>query len=279
MLYQKNGNIVNQHIVSIEDRAFLYGDGCFTTARLKAGGIMLWERHVHRLQQAVTALRMNCDIDCIKKDKDHFLKHLANNATGIIKIVVSRGESQRGYALPNHTADIYFYYYPVSNHLTHPVILEKVGIIAETLASSFAPLKGIKTLNRLEQIMLKSMAMQQQWDEALCFDAEQNLVEGISSNCFVFIDGIWHTPDLQCAGIDGIMRREILARMRHYQIPHQVRIIGKSEIPQIDAGFLCNALHPMHIMGQLMLDQDIVQSLDRQKCLQLFDLLQLKELV
>lgn len=279
MLYLKNGNFVEQHIVSIEDRAFLYGDGCFTTARLKAGEIMLWQRHLQRLQQAITALRINCDIDFIKNDKEKFLQHLPDGVTGTIKILISRGTSARGYAMPNQSADIYFYYYPDAHCLTQPVILERVGLIAETLASSFRPLKGIKTLNRLEQIMLKSMAIQQQWDEALCFDAEQNLVEGISSNCFVFIDGIWYTPDLQCTGINGIMRQEILARMQHYQIPHQVRIISKVEISQIEAGFLCNALHPMQIMGQLVRDQDIVQSLDRQKCLQLFESLQLKELV
>lgn len=278
MLYLKNADIVEQHIVSIEDRAFLYGDGCFTTARLKAGEILLWERHIARLQQAISALRMNCDIQSIKNNKAMLLKQLAADAEGIVKIVLSRGVAQRGYAIPQQTTDIYTYFYQNTVQPNAPTHVHRIGIMPETLATSFQPLKGIKTLNRLEQVILKDNALQRGWDEALCFDQQQHLVEGIASNCFVYIDGIWCTPDLQLAGIEGVMRQEILARMQHYQIVHQIRIISQSELPQIRAGFFCNALHPMQIMDTLQLDAHI-QSLDTVPCMTLFQSLQLQQLV
>lgn len=279
MLYLKNGCVIEQNVVSIEDRAFLYGDGCFSTARIRDGKILLWQRHLQRLEHAISVLRLNCDIESIKIHKDILLNHLSADASGVVKIMISRGVSpQRGYAIPQQSADIYFYFYPLQVTQSHPTIMTKVGIMSEGLGSSMACLKGVKTLNRLEQVILKDIATQQQWDEALCFDLAQNLVEGISSNCFVYIDGCWHTPDLALTGIAGVMRQEILLRMQHYQIPHQIRMIHQSELSYIQAGFFCNALYPMQIIKQLLCDGQ-PQPLDEMPCISLFQSLQLQQLV
>lgn len=279
MQYQKNMEFIDQNIVSIEDRAFLYGDGCFSTARLKQGELILWERHLNRLQRALQSLRLNCDIDRIKKEKDVFLQRLPLQSSGIVKIILSRGVGQRGYAMPQQTCDLYFAFYPLTTNEMHPGILSKVGVIAEPLGTTMPCLRGIKSLNRLEQVMLREMARQQQWSEALCFDLQQHVVEGISSNCFLYLDGLWVTPDLALCGIHGTMRLEILERMKHYQIPHQIRIISHAEIAQIQAAFLCNALHPMQMIDQLHIDDQISQSLDMLKCRELFKILRLDELV
>lgn len=47
-------------------------------------------------------------------------------------------------------------------------------------------LVGIKSLNRLEQVLLKKEAEMQGWDEALVTDVQGSVVEGVSSNYFVF---------------------------------------------------------------------------------------------
>lgn len=284
MLIQKNAKMISdhehQHLISIEDRGFLYGDGCFSTAHYGRAEIQLWKRHLARFEKAISALCLNCDMDRINTDKENFLNQISaqygENVQGTIKILISRGQGQRGYAPPYQAADLYFYFYPQTAFTTEIPTLEKVGLMDQALSTPMQQLRGIKSLNRLEQVILKHQANQQTWQEALCFDQHDDLVEGISSNCFVYLDGQWHTPDLALAGIDGIMRQEILSRMQHFQIAHQIRKIKRSELASVQAIFLCNALHPMQIVRTLIIDQ-VQQTLEHRLCEQLFQQLQLHD--
>ncbi|KAA8734366.1 aminodeoxychorismate lyase [Acinetobacter qingfengensis] len=277
MLYQKNANLITTQVVSVEDRAFQYGDGCFTTIRFRHGEILLWNRHLQRFEQSRQQLDLNLDLSRLIQEKDIFLGHLNQQkyTDGVIKILLSRGVGPRGYALPEQPVDVYFYFYPDHNvAMESPKVLSRVGILKDTLGTVMPQLVGIKSLNRLEQIVLKRQAMQYCWDEGLCLNQQQQLIEAISSNCFIFIDGQWCTPTLENAGIDGTMRQEILTRMHDYQIPCQIRMISLVDLQQIDAAFLCNALHPMQIIAQL--EQRL---LAQHPCHNLFTTLQLAELV
>ncbi len=252
MLIQKNAQMIpdneHQHLISIEDRGFLYGDGFFSTAHYGRGEIQLWKRHLERFEKAIPALCLNCDIDRINTDKEKFLKEVlvqyGENAQGTIKVIPT---------------------------------LEKVGLMDQALSSPMQQLRGIKSLNRLEQVILKHQANQQAWHEALCFDQNDDLVEGISSNCFVYMNGQWHTPDLALAGIDGVMRQEILSRMQHFQIAHQIRKIKRSELASSQAIFFCNSLHSMQIV-QTLIDDNGEQQLNRAVCESVFQQLQLSDL-
>ncbi|MDI9746204.1 aminotransferase class IV, partial [Acinetobacter nosocomialis] len=84
-------------------------------------------------------------------------------------------------------------------------------------------------------------ADQQGWVEALVTDVQGYIVEGVSSNCFIRLNDRWITPELRYNGVHGVMRAEILARMQHYGIACEVRIIELDEVPQIQSLFFCNA--------------------------------------
>lgn len=49
-----NGQLQEQ--LSVLDRGAQYGDGCFTTARVSAGEIVWFDRHIVRMQQATARL-------------------------------------------------------------------------------------------------------------------------------------------------------------------------------------------------------------------------------
>lgn len=278
MLYQKNGKMITKDLISMEDRAFMYGDGCFSTARWSNGKIQLWQRHLQRFEQSISALQLQCTLERIVQEAQQFIAQLTQHAYGTIKIVLSRGISARGYVLPDTDCDIYFYFYPAQIS-QQPISIPQVGIMPEALGSTMSSLRGIKTLNRLEQVMLKATAEKNTWQEAMCFDSQNNLVEAISSNCFVYLNGEWITPDLALTGIAGTMRQEILDRLQHYQMKHQIRMIAQSEIPQIEAAFLCNALQPMAMVQQIIHLQGQRQTLQLAPCQALFQHLSLHQLV
>ena len=71
-------------------------------------------------------------------------------------------------------------------------------------------LAGIKSLNRLEQVLAR-----REWDageifEGLTLDTSGRLICGTMSNVFLVDGDRLLTPDLSRAGVNGIMRRKVL---------------------------------------------------------------------
>ncbi|MFB2539101.1 aminodeoxychorismate lyase [Acinetobacter sp. c3-l95] len=276
--------------IDLENRGFLYGDGCFTTAKLKHGEIVYWHRHIQRLQDAIQRLQLNCAIEEILQDYAILSEHLKNIENATVKIMLSRGVSARGYALPNTPSERHWLIYPSKSNSQNLnvqfAILQKVGISRLRLGQTMPVLKGIKSLNRLEQVMLKADCDRQAWQEALVLDSKNHLVEGIASNCFFYDGDVWHTPDLADTGIDGTMRQEIIARMQEADIALKIRAIHVNELLNMQAGFFCNALNPMQIIeniicnGQLMTVQSDNMQMQflSQPCIMLAERLRLQQL-
>lgn len=262
----KNGKAVN--LIDVHDRAFHYGDGCFSTARVKNGVIELHERHIERLRQNAAALKLNVDWVAIALSLAHI-----GQATGTLKIVISRGVGQRGYSLPQSLADLWVFYYP---HTNVPIYPEEIrsALLTQQIGLSMPSLVGVKSLNRLEQVILKAEADELGVVEALVSDQQQNIIEGVSSNCFIRINNTWITPKLRYNGVHGVMRAEILARMQKQNIPCEIRDVTCHELDHTQSLFFCNALSAMKIVKQLGHNQ-----LDVQACYTLFNLLQLNKII
>lgn len=263
----KNGQIIDN--ISIFDRAFQYGDGCFTTARIDKSHIELEQRHHQRLKDAAEKLCLKLDFALL----DETIERLGQNfdeLNGTLKIVISRGEGQRGYAMPEHAADLYVFYYPQDTHAFQPEYIDS-GVLTQSIGLTMPTLVGLKSLNRLEQVMLKKEAQEKDWIEALVTDVQGKVVEGVSSNCFIRINNTWITPELRYNGVHGVMRAEILQRMQRQQIPCEQRSVDLDEIPHIQSLFFCNALSPMKIAQTLD-----TCALEIQPCVELFETLQLQ---
>src|SRR5690606_38649188 len=109
MLYLKNAQRVSH--IEVLDRGFHYGDGCFTTARIRHNRIELYDRHLTRLQNSNQSLSLNANLDLITESLQ-LLGESEGKLNGTLKIVLSRGVGQRGYSLPDHPADLWLFYYP-----------------------------------------------------------------------------------------------------------------------------------------------------------------------
>ncbi|MGE8648562.1 aminodeoxychorismate lyase [Acinetobacter variabilis] len=269
MLYLKNAQPVKD--IDVLDRAFHYGDGCFTTARIRRNRIELADRHLARLRMSQQKLSLQANLDLIEKSLQALLKSEAE-LNGTLKIVLSRGIGQRGYSLPDHPADLWVFYYPKTvQDFSYEHI--QAGVLQQAIGLSMPNLVGLKTLNRLEQVLLKQEADQHGWPEALVTDVQGTIVEGVSSNCFIRINNTWITPELRYNGVFGVMRAEILQRMQDQGIICQQRNVEMDEIPHIDSLFFCNALSPMKIATQF--EQ---RALNVDACIELFNRLRLNQM-
>lgn len=265
----KNGQLIDS--IPLLDRAFHYGDGCFTTARIFQGVFELKHLHFARLKVACQSLSLDADLSLIDESLEQ-LKQQNPTLNGTFKVVISRGEGDRGYSFPLHTADIYVWYYPKMMHVFQPEWIES-GLLTHALGLNMPHLVGLKTLNRLEQVLLKQEADQQGWLEALVSDVQGYIVEGVSSNCFIRINDQWITPELRYNGVHGVMRATILSRMQQHDIQCEQRCIELNEIEHIQSLFFCNALHPMKAVIRFNR-----QALAQQPYLDLFKTLKLSQI-
>ncbi|MGE8561007.1 MAG: aminodeoxychorismate lyase [Acinetobacter sp.] len=265
----KNAQEISQ--ISLLDRAFHYGDGCFTTARVQHGSIELERLHMARLHLSCEKLLLKADLSLIQKSlavlQQQFLE-----VNGTLKIIISRGEGQRGYSFPDHPADVWVFFYPKA---VGDFQIEKIksGVLQQALGLSMPSLVGLKSLNRLEQVLLKNEADERGWTEALVTDVQGSVVEGVSSNCFIRLNNTWITPELRYNGVHGVMRAEILARMQQHGIHCEQRFVDMEEISKFESLFFCNALSPMKVVTEFN-----QHTLNVQPCIELFNILQLNQI-
>lgn len=264
MISIKNGQ--NCTSIDCQDRGFLYGDGCFTTVRVQQGQALLWERHLERLRQCAQQLTLQIDFNGLARQVAQLLDHQSTQ-NGTLKIIVSRGTGQRGYLPPAQAADVYLQFFPSTITERQPDRAIESGVLPLMMGHVMPMLAGLKTLNRLEQVMLRQALANTEWPEALVADSQGNLIEGVSSNCFFYMQQTWYTPILDQAGIAGVMRAEILARLSQHNIPHLITPIPKTAVDHIEAMFFCNALTgivPVKILEGRTLKLDPITALQRQ---------------
>ena len=268
MICFKNGQQIDS--IPLLDRAFHYGDGCFSTARFHQQNFELKNLHWARLKLSAERLFLNVDFAVLDQTIES-LNQLFSNLSGTLKIILSRGEGNRGYAMPDHPADVYVIFYPKKTLDHQPEVISS-GVLMQAIGLSMPNLIGLKTLNRLEQVMLKKEAQEHGWLEALVTDVQGAIVEGVSSNCFIRINDEWISPELRYNGVHGVMRAEILARMQQHHVPCISRFIDMDEIQHIQSLFFCNALSPMKAVQKFD-----TRTLDVQPCVELFQTLQLNQ--
>lgn len=265
----KNGQLIDS--IPLLDRAFHYGDGCFTTARLVHGRMELKQLHIARLNYACKNLSLDADLSFIDQALDQLPQH-EKNLNGTLKVVISRGEGDRGYSLPLHPADVYVWFYPKQWQHLEPEWIES-GLLNHAIGLHMPHLVGLKTLNRLEQVVLKQEADQRGWLEALVTDVQGYIVEGVSSNCFIRINDQWITPELRYNGVHGVMRAHILSLMQQNHISCEQRCIEMDQIAHIQNLFFCNALHPMKAVVRFQ-----GRTMQQQPYLDLFNSLKLSQI-
>lgn len=202
-----------------QQRCYLFGDGHFTTAKVSGGKLELFHRHIQRLQHANNVLQFGEINWTSLKQKLHELS--TEIGAGVIKVQIGRGLAQRGYgnalgckplisiwALPQQSPSL-------ADKTTPP---ELTLHVADTRLGLNPILAGLKHCNRLEQVLIANEMQSKNWQEALVLDIEHNVVESSKGNLFWFDGDAWHTPAIELAGIDGVVRQEILANLQNIKV-------------------------------------------------------------
>jgi 4-amino-4-deoxychorismate lyase len=226
--------------VSVLDRGFQYGDGIFETLAVSNGEPLLWERHMRRFFHGAMRLGIQAPVEeLLRREAERVCRDAPR---GVLKIMLTRGVSGRGYApgpeaAPTRTVGLLSWPDYPARHRTDGVHVQ----FCHTLITRHNILAGLKHLNRLEQILAR-MEMKEDVAEGLMQDETGLVIEGTMTNLFVVSRGTLLTPDLTHSGVAGIMREQVLERAPALSIDCRVVGLKREHILGADEVFLTNSL-------------------------------------
>lgn len=237
-------NGVAQNELSARDRAVQFGDGCFTTAAVLNGKIQLLDAHLQRLQECCERLFIpQPDMQQLREEMQHAA---ATQSQAVLKVILTPGAGGRGYSRAGCTAPTRIL--SLSPWPQHYATLQQQGatLVTSPVALARNPLlAGLKHLNRLEQVLIRQHLDQTDGDEALVLDTEGTVVECCAANLFWRKGEHIYTPRLEQAGVNGIMRRYLMAQMARAGQSCQLIDGSRDEVLNADEVVICNALMPV----------------------------------
>ncbi|YCI80251.1 aminodeoxychorismate lyase [Enterobacteriaceae bacterium] len=237
-----------QETLPANDRAIQFGDGCFTTARIRDGEVCLLVAHLERLKQACE--RLLIPFSAWAELNTEMVALAEEHREGVLKVIISRGSGGRGYSTASCTAPTRLL--SVSPLPTHYAQWRERGItltLSPIRLGRNPSLAGLKHLNRLEQVLIRSHLDQSGADEALVLDSDGWLTECCAANLFWRKGRVVFTPRLDQAGVNGLMRQRILSCLQHsaWQVNEVSETVAT--LDTADEVILCNALMPLVPVG------------------------------
>lgn len=231
------------------DRGLQFGDGHFTTLRLANGQPLWWDYHWQRLCEASRRLFLpEPERQQLEKDIATLAPHEPN---GVVKIILTRGCGGRGYGLPESVSQNTYMTIAAAPDIAPYV--DSLAVATVTLAQQ-PLLAGLKTLNRLEQVLLARERQQKAVDDLLVLDHQNRLIECCQGNIFWRRQQRWYTPSLQQAGVAGVARHVILAQQWLGAVTEGD--FSVDDLFQADQAFICNSVRgavPIrHLNGRVL---------------------------
>lgn len=214
VIYLNGKYVSKEHAqISVYDHGFLYGDGIFEGIRIYNGNIFKCKEHLDRLYDSAKSIMLN--IPLIQAELQQVLiETIRRNELrdGYIRLVVSRGPGDLGLD-PRRS--------PKANVI---IIVEQLSIYPEeayqnglkTVSVSTrrnvpdALNPKIKSLNYLNNILVKIQANLAGVGEAIMLNSQGYVAEGSSDNIFIVKRGVVYTPPCYVGALEGITRAAII---------------------------------------------------------------------
>ncbi|MGR5232496.1 aminodeoxychorismate lyase [Vibrio rotiferianus] len=234
-------NGLPQTHVSLGDRSFQYGDGCFTTIKTKYGQLEHWQAHIERMEACLKTLQIpfpdwNTVFDWAR------LAVLEGESAGI-KIHISRGAGGRGYSPSGIDCPVV----TISNfgYPSHYALWQENGVqlgVCETRLGIQPLLAGHKHNNRIEQVLAKAEIDGSEFADAVTLNVQNHVIETTMANLFWVNDKRIYTPDLSLSGVAGVMRRKVLEFFQAEGYPVQVAEFTLTDLLKAEEVWMCNSL-------------------------------------
>ncbi|AXF55817.1 branched-chain-amino-acid transaminase [Salicibibacter kimchii] len=203
----------NEAKISVYDHGFLYGDGVFEGIRAYNGNIYRLNEHLVRLYESAKSIMLDIPYD-FENMKELIAETVRKNGLrdAYVRVVVSRGVGNLGLDPKScGTAQVVV----IAEELAlFPKELYETGLEIVSVATRrnrpdvLSP--KVKSLNYLNNILVKMEANLANVPEALMMNNEGYVAEGSGDNIFLVKDKVLYTPPGYVGALEGITREAII---------------------------------------------------------------------
>jgi 4-amino-4-deoxychorismate lyase len=242
-----------QQKASVTNRGFLFGDGVFTTVKVVNGQLQLERLHQQRLVRDAKRLQLILpDLDALflKLNKE------LESKTGVLRITLERGHTDRGYSFNNQTVANWTAWFV--DKLFLPSKSEYKLRWCDTQLATNHPLAGVKHLNRLEQVLARNEWCDDSVDDGLLTDSSGAVLESTCANLFCIINQSIYTPSMHSNGVNGVMKQFVIQQLNQIGVDVIEKTLSKSMVETADEIFLTNAiigLQPVYQLANIYFSQ------------------------
>ena len=210
-----NGDYVTKENakISVYDHGFLYGDGIFEGIRIYNGTIFKCKEHLDRLYDSARSIML--DIPLSYGDMQAaIVETIRRNGLrdGYIRLIVSRGPGNLG--LDPKRCPAAWVIIIVEQLAIYPEEAYRNGLVSVSVSQRRnipdALNPKIKSLNYLNNILVKIQANLAGVGEAIMLNAQGYVAEGSSDNIFIIKKGVVYTPPCYIGALEGITRAAIM---------------------------------------------------------------------
>lgn len=229
-----------------DNRAVLYGDGCFETLKLNDGLPEYWIRHWKRLEATSQVLQIELPIDqlsMLNRIVEVTEEHSNLNRLRITLIRLKGGR----YRPEQRQGAVWLRFEQGQEPSTEMRVAEG----NTTLSSHW--LGNYKTIGKLNQVIASIEARDKSVDELLLYNEKGELSEFISGNVFLSIQGVLLTPPLSSGCLDGVIRSTVIDLVEECEI----RPLTRMDVASAEAVYHSNSIVgfiPVQIAGKSVND-------------------------
>ncbi len=231
----------NEAYVSVNDRGYQFGDSVYEVIVYQNGNFLDIHGHLRRLRSSLDRIDFNLNIsDEAIKVIMHRLMKKNLISFGSVYIQVSRGSFKRDHSYVNMPLKPILIIIPKKNKEKFNII--SAGIKVCTTRDTRWSYPDIKTTQLLPNVIAKSNAVKNGYDEAIFLDNNNFVTEGSSSNFWILDkDRNLVTRYLDGKILAGITRDTILGCASHHNIKVIEKKISLNDIKNCKEAFITSA--------------------------------------
>jgi len=239
-----NGALISSENIklTLENRAFKYGDAIFETVKVLHKKVVFWEDHYFRLMASMRMLRMKIPIEFTLE----FLEQ------EILKTVAAQEQASAYRIRLNVFRKDGGLYTPKTNKIDFTIEVKESAYqtkdsysldVYKDFYNYSGLLSTIKTNNRMVNTLASIFADENDLDNCILLNEKKGVVEVTNGNIFVVKGNVVKTPALTEGCIKGITRLKVLEILfKNKELTIEETSISPFEIQKADEVFITNAI-------------------------------------
>jgi 4-amino-4-deoxychorismate lyase len=228
--------------ISPLDRGFAYGDGVFRTLVMREGVPESWPQHYQKLVADCAVINIVCpSAELLMSDLQQLF---LPDDVAVAKIIITRGEGNRGYTPPPITAPMRVVVKSPMPQYAEERFVDGVNLmVCETRLALQPRLAGIKHLNRLENVLARMEWNDPGIADGILLDTNSNVIECTAANIFARFGDTLITPSLAGCGVAGITRQRIIELAHTLALKVKTETMLLEQLLTADEVMICNSLY------------------------------------